>query len=133
MAARFYRCGRMTSGRLGHARTLGRVRIGLNMIHNPMDQNKVSQHRWQKSSLHQNDDCSRHRYYMDLGFDAYESRLQELSRKYLHARIQVNTWSWRPSQAPAVLESGCHKRECSSISILFIVPKQQNRMNISIV
>jgi hypothetical protein len=36
MAARFYRCGRMTSGRLGHAPTLGHVRIGLNMIHSPM-------------------------------------------------------------------------------------------------
>jgi hypothetical protein len=35
-AARFYRCERMTSGRLGHAPTLGRVRIGLNMIHDPM-------------------------------------------------------------------------------------------------
>jgi hypothetical protein len=33
----------MTSERLGHAPTLGRVRIGLNMIHGPMGQNKVSQ------------------------------------------------------------------------------------------
>jgi hypothetical protein len=47
-AARFYRCGRMTTGRLGHAPTLGRVRIGLNMIHGPMGQNKVSHHCWQK-------------------------------------------------------------------------------------
>jgi hypothetical protein len=36
--ARFYRCGRMDLGRLGHAPTLGRVRIGLNMIHGPMSQ-----------------------------------------------------------------------------------------------
>jgi hypothetical protein len=48
MAARFYRYGRMTIGRLGRAPTLGRVRIGLNMIHGPMGQNKVSQHCWQK-------------------------------------------------------------------------------------
>jgi hypothetical protein len=56
----------MTSERLGRAPTLGRVRIGLNMIHDPMGQNKVSHN-------------------MGLRFDAYESRLQELSRKYLHA------------------------------------------------
>jgi hypothetical protein len=37
-AARFYRCGRTTSERLGHAPTLGHVRIGLNMIHGPMGQ-----------------------------------------------------------------------------------------------
>jgi hypothetical protein len=66
MAARFYRCGRTTSGRLGRAPTLGRVRIGLNMIHDLMGQNKVSHN-------------------MGLRFDAYESGLQELSRKYLHA------------------------------------------------
>jgi hypothetical protein len=48
MVARFYRCGRMTSGRLGHAPTLGCIRIGLNMIHSPMGQNKVSQHHGQK-------------------------------------------------------------------------------------
>jgi hypothetical protein len=29
----------------GRAPTLGRVQIGLNMIHGPMGQNKVSQHR----------------------------------------------------------------------------------------
>jgi hypothetical protein len=90
MAARFYRCGRTTLGRttLGRpscAPTLGRVRIGLNMMHGPMGQNKVLQHCWQKRSLHQNNDCDRLRYDMDLRFDAYESRLQELSRKYLHA------------------------------------------------
>jgi hypothetical protein len=38
MVARFYRCGRMTLGRLGRAQTLGCVRIGLNMIHGPMGQ-----------------------------------------------------------------------------------------------
>jgi hypothetical protein len=35
---RFYRCGRTISGRLGRAPTLGRVQIGLNMIHGPMGQ-----------------------------------------------------------------------------------------------
>jgi hypothetical protein len=74
----------MTSERLGHAPTLGHIRIGLNMMHGPMGQNKVSQHRWQKRSLHKNDDCGRLRLDMDLRSDAYESRLQELSRKYLH-------------------------------------------------
>jgi hypothetical protein len=48
MAGRFYRCGRTTLGRLDRAPTLGRVQIGLNMIHGPMGKNKVSQHRWQK-------------------------------------------------------------------------------------
>jgi hypothetical protein len=38
----------MTSGKLGHAPTLGCIQIGLNMIHSPMGQNNVSQHRWQK-------------------------------------------------------------------------------------
>jgi hypothetical protein len=85
MTAMFYRCGRMTSGRLGHAPTLGSIRIGLNMIHGPMGQTKVSQHHWQKRSLHQNDDCGRLRHDIDLRFDAYESRLLELSIKYLHA------------------------------------------------
>jgi hypothetical protein len=75
----------MTSGRLGRAPTLEHVRIGLKVILGPMGQNKVSQHRWQKMSLHQNDDCSRLQHDMDLRFDAYECRLQELSRKYLHA------------------------------------------------
>jgi hypothetical protein len=65
----------MTSGRLGHAPTLGHIRIGLNMMHGPMGQNKVSQHRWQKRSLHKNDDCGRLRHDMDLRSDAYESRL----------------------------------------------------------
>jgi hypothetical protein len=50
-AARFYRCGWLTSGRLGRAPTLGCVQIGLNMIHGPMGQNKVSQHRWQRKDL----------------------------------------------------------------------------------
>jgi hypothetical protein len=77
-----YRCGRMASGRLGSAPTLGPVRIGLNMIHNPMGQNKVLA---KKRSLHQNNDCSWLRHDMDLSFYAYESRLYELSRKYLHA------------------------------------------------
>jgi hypothetical protein len=75
MAARFYQCGRTTSGKLGRAPTLGCIRIGLNMIHGPMGQNKVSQHRWQKMSLHQNDDCGRLQYDMDLRFHAYECRL----------------------------------------------------------
>jgi hypothetical protein len=47
-AARFYRCGMMTSRRLGHALTLGCIRIRLNVIHSPMGQNTVSQRRWQK-------------------------------------------------------------------------------------
>jgi hypothetical protein len=72
--ARFYRCERMTSERLVHAPTLGCVRIVLNMIHGPMDQNKVSQHRWQKRSLHQNNDCGSLRHDMDFRFDAYEGR-----------------------------------------------------------
>jgi hypothetical protein len=42
MAARFNRCGRTISGRLGHIPTLGCVRIGLNMIYGLMGQNKVS-------------------------------------------------------------------------------------------
>jgi hypothetical protein len=131
--ARFYTCGRTTSGRLGHAPTLGIIRIGLNMTHEPMGQNKVSKHRWQKKSLHQNNDYGRLRHDMDLRFDAYESRLQELSRKYLHAWIQVHMWSGWPSQAVAVLESESHRRECNSVSFFSIVPKQQNRIHISIV
>jgi hypothetical protein len=51
IVARFYRSERMTSRRLGHAPTLGHVRIGLNMIHGPMGQNKVSLHRWQKKCV----------------------------------------------------------------------------------
>jgi hypothetical protein len=51
----------------------------------PNGLNKVSQHRWQKRSLHQNDDYGRLRHDMDLRFDAYESRLQEISIKYFHA------------------------------------------------
>jgi hypothetical protein len=38
-----------------------------------------------KRSLHQNDDYGRLQHDMNLRFDAYKSRLQELSRKYLHA------------------------------------------------
>jgi hypothetical protein len=38
-----------------------------------------------KRSLNQNDDYGRLRHDMDLRFDAYESRFQVLSRKYLHA------------------------------------------------
>jgi hypothetical protein len=38
-----------------------------------------------KMSLHQNNDCGRLQHDMDLRFDTYESRLQDLSRKYLHA------------------------------------------------
>jgi hypothetical protein len=83
-AARFYRCGRTTTGRLGHAPTLGCILIGLNMMHGAMDQNKVSQHCWQKRSLLQNNDCGRLRYDMDLRIEAYEGRLQELCRKYLY-------------------------------------------------
>jgi hypothetical protein len=51
-AARFNRHGRVTSGRPGHTPTLGCIRIRLNMIHGPMGHNKVSQHHWQKRSLH---------------------------------------------------------------------------------
>jgi hypothetical protein len=47
-AAMFYRYGRMTSRRLGRAPNLGRVQIGLNIIHGPMGQNKAVQHHWQK-------------------------------------------------------------------------------------
>jgi hypothetical protein len=70
---------------------------------------------------------------MDLRFAAYEIRLQELSRKYLHARIQVHMWSGRLLQFAAVLESKCRPRESNSISFLSIVPKQQKRVHISIV
>jgi hypothetical protein len=35
-----------------------------------------------KKSLHQNDDCGRLRHDMDLRFDVYESRVQDLYRKY---------------------------------------------------
>jgi hypothetical protein len=70
---------------------------------------------------------------MDLRFDAYESRLQELSEKYLHAGIQVHTWSGQPSQAAAVLKSEYRRRECNSVLFLFVVPKQQNRTRVSIV
>jgi hypothetical protein len=38
----------MTLERLGRAPTQGCIRIGLDMIHGPMGQNKVSQHHWQK-------------------------------------------------------------------------------------
>jgi hypothetical protein len=75
MAARFYSCGRMTSGRLGRAPTLGRVRIGLNMIHGPMGQIRCRSTVGRKRSLHQNDYCGHLRHDMDLRFDAYESRL----------------------------------------------------------
>jgi hypothetical protein len=34
---------------MGHAPTIGRIRIGLNMIPGLVSQNKVSQHRWQKN------------------------------------------------------------------------------------
>jgi hypothetical protein len=132
-AARFYRCGRMTLGRLGHVLTLGSVRIRLNIIHDPIDQNKISQHRCQKRSLHQNDDCDQLRHDMDLRFDAYENRLQTLSRKYLHALIQVHTWSGQPSQVAAVLKYKCRRRECNSVSFLSVVPEQQNRTHIFIV
>jgi hypothetical protein len=70
---------------------------------------------------------------MELRFDAYEIRLQDLSRKYLHAIIQVHTWSGQPSQVAAILQSECHPRESNSISFLSIVPKQQKRVHISIV
>jgi hypothetical protein len=83
-ATRFYRCGRTISARLGHTPTLGRVRIGLNMIHDPMGQ-RCRSTVGRKRSLHQNNDCARLQYDIDLRFDAYESRLQEFSRKYLHA------------------------------------------------
>jgi hypothetical protein len=133
MVARFYRCGRTTSGRLGRAPTLGCVRIGLNMIHDPMGQNRCHNTIGRKRSLHQNNDCGRLQHDMGLRFDAYESRLDDLSRKYLHAWIQVHTWSGRPSQAAAVLEFECRRCECSSVSFLSVVPKQQNRIHVSIV
>jgi hypothetical protein len=88
------------------------------MIHGPMGQNKVSQHRWQKRYLHQDDDCGQLRHDMDLRFDAYESSLHEISRKYL--------------QTAAILESECHRRECKLVSFLSVVPKQQNRTHVSI-
>jgi hypothetical protein len=68
---------------------------------------------------------------MDFRFDAYANRLQELSRKYLHGRIQVHAWP-RLSQVAAVLESESHPRESNSISFVSIVPKQQKRVHISI-
>jgi hypothetical protein len=69
---------------------------------------------------------------MDFRFDAYANRLQELSRKYLHGRIQVHAWSGRLSQVAVVLESESHPRESNSISFVSIVPKQQKRVHISI-
>jgi hypothetical protein len=132
-AARFYRCGRTTSRRLGRAPTLGRVRIGLNMIHTQWARIRCRSTVGRKRSLHQNNDCGRLRHNMDLRFDAYESRLQELSIKYLHASIEVHTWSRRLSQAVAVLQSECRLRECNSVSFLSIVPNQQNRTHVSIV
>ena len=47
-AARFIGVGGRPQGCWGRAPTLGRILIGLNLIHGPMGQNKVSQHRWQK-------------------------------------------------------------------------------------
>jgi hypothetical protein len=70
---------------------------------------------------------------MDFRFDAYENILHGLSRKYLHARIQVHMWSGRLSQDAAVLESESHPCESNSISFVSIVPKQQKRVHIFIV
>jgi hypothetical protein len=70
---------------------------------------------------------------MDLRFDAYESRLRELSIKYLHTRIEFYMWSGRPSQFATVLESECHMSESNSISFLSIIPKQQKSVHVSIV
>jgi hypothetical protein len=70
---------------LGRAPTLGCVRIGLNMIHCPMGQNKVSQYRWQKKVSAPIMILVGFDMIWTFRFDAYESRLHELSRKYLHA------------------------------------------------
>jgi hypothetical protein len=68
-----------------YAPTLGRVRIGLNMIHGPMGHKiRCRSTVGRKRSLHQNNDCGWLRHDMDFRFDDYESRLEELSRKYLH-------------------------------------------------
>jgi hypothetical protein len=81
-AARFYWCGRTTSGRLGRAPTLGRIQIGRNMIHGPMGQKFGVAPPLAEKTLHQNDDCGRLRHDMNLRFDVYESRVQDLYRKY---------------------------------------------------
>jgi hypothetical protein len=70
---------------------------------------------------------------MDLRFDAYESRVQEIFRKYLHMRIQVHTWPRWPSQVTDVLESECYPRKSNSVFFVPIVPKQQKRVHVSIV
>jgi hypothetical protein len=46
MAAKGYKeVGEWPQGRWGHVPTLGRVRIGFNLIHSPLGQNRVTQHR----------------------------------------------------------------------------------------
>jgi hypothetical protein len=44
----------------------------------------------------------------------------------------IYTWLGRPSKAVVVLESECHRRECNSVSFLSVIPKQQNRTDVSI-
>jgi hypothetical protein len=59
------------------------------------------------------------------------------SRSYLESICMPKSKSIRgrvqPSQAAAVLESECHRREYNSVSFLSVVPKQKNRTHESIV
>ena len=60
---------------------------------------------------------------MDMWLDPFESRLDKLSMKYLHAQIGVRMKSWRPSEVGAALQSESTPRESSPLWILSIVPE----------
>ena len=104
--------GGRPQGCWGCSRTLGSVHNGLNLIHDPLGQNKMTQHRGQKTSRYKIDDCGRIRTDMDVRSELLESRHDNLSTKYLNSPIRVHMRLWRPSQVVVFLQSESNSRTC---------------------
>jgi hypothetical protein len=116
-----------------HAPTLGRVRIGLNVIHGPLGQNKVSQHPGQEEVRVTKRRLQPTQKDMDMSPDPFESRLDRLSMKYLNAQNGVRMKSQRSSQVVAVLQPETSPHDLSPLLILPIIPKQNKSTRVSIV
>jgi hypothetical protein len=100
----------------GRAPTLGRARMGSNMIHGPTGQNRATQHLdrfWTSTSF---DDSHRPRYYFDMRLVPLEALSNYLSNDIKNVPNGVRMRSWRPLQLCLVMQS-----ESSAQNVLALI------------
>jgi hypothetical protein len=76
-----------------------------NLVHDPLGQNKMTQHRYRKISMNKNNDLGQLQKDMDVSLDWFESKLDKLSVKSKNAPIGICMKSWQPLKLGSILQS----------------------------